>query len=114
MVVRTYVFDPEKQMLSGKIFQYTDENGNTKTLNITARVVNTMKLVPPKKTAVPDALFYRIPVKVVISVGSGQHPFYSDTFEVPQLGVVTTVPVRPHTSLQFSPQTGALLDIVKK
>jgi len=114
MVVRTYVFDPEKQMLSGKIFQYTDENGNTKTLNITARVVNTMKLVPQKKIAVPDALFYRIPVKVVISVGSGQHPFYSDTFEVPQLGVVTTVPVRPYTSLQFSPQTGALLDIVKK
>ncbi len=115
MVIRSFVFDPEKQSLSGKLFQYTDKEGNVQTLSIAARVVNTMKpAVPEKKTAEPDALFYRIPVKAVISVGSGSQPFYSDTFTVPQLGVVTTVPVRENTRLVLDPQTGAVVDIEKR
>jgi len=114
MVVRSFVFDPEKQSLSGKLLQFTDENGKTQTLNISARVVNPMTKVPEKKAAEPDALFYRIPVKAVVSVGSTGNPFYSDTFEVPQLGVITTVPVRENTRLCISPQTGAVLDIDKK
>ncbi len=114
MVVRSFVFDPEKQALSGKLLQFTDKDGNTHTLNIKVRIVNPMTQVARKKTAGPDDLFYRIPVKAVISVGSGSNPFYSDTFEVPQLGVVTTVPVRKNTRLRLSPKTGALMGIDKR
>ena len=114
MVVRSFVFDPEKQALSGKLFQYTDKEGNEHTLTISARVVNAMKPVPEKKSAGPDALFYRIPVKAVVSVGSGGHPFYSDTFTVPQLGVISTVPVREKTRLVLDPQTGAVVDLEKR
>jgi hypothetical protein len=114
MVVRSFVFDPEKSSLSGKLLQFTDEKGQPQTLTIQARVVNAMNLVPEKKTAEPDALFYRLPVKAVISVGSGPHPFFSDTFTTPQLGVVTTVPIRENTLLRLNPQTGALLEIEKK
>ena len=114
MVVRSFVFDPEKKALSGKLLQFTDEDGNTHLLNIKVRIVNPMTKVAGRKTAGPDALFYRIPVKAVISVGSGSNPFYSDTFEVPQLGVVTTVPVRKNTRLRLSPKTGALMGIDKE
>ncbi len=114
MVIRSFVFDPEKQSLSGKLFQYTDKEGNEQTLTISARVVNAMKPVPEKKTAEPDALFYRVPVKAVVSVGSGNQPFYSDTFTVPQLGVVSTVPVREKTYLWFDPQTGAVVRFEKR
>ncbi len=114
MVVRSFVFDPEKQVLSGKLLQFTDEDGNTHLLNIKVRIINPMTHVAMKKTAGPGALFYRIPVKAVISVGSGSNPFYSDTFEVPQLGVITTVPVRKDTRLRLSPKTGALLGINKQ
>ncbi len=114
MVVRTFVFDPQKQALSGKLLQYTDKGGKTHVLSISTRVVNEMSKVAGKKSAEPDALFYRIPVKAVISVGSGSNPFYSDTFEVPQLGVVNTVPVRENTYLRLSPKTGALLKIDKR
>jgi hypothetical protein len=114
MVVRTFVFDPQKQALSGKLLQYTDKSGKTHVLSITTRVVNEMSKVAGKKSAEPDALFYRIPVKAVISVGSGGNPFYSDTFEVPQLGVVSTVPVRENTHLRISPKTGAVLGVDKK
>ena len=114
MVVRSFVFDPEKKALSGKLLQFTDKDGNTHTLNIKVRIINQMTKVAGKKTAGPDDLFYRIPVKAVISVGSGSNPFYSDTFEVPQLGVVTTVPVRKNTRLRLSPKTGALLGIDKQ
>jgi hypothetical protein len=114
MVVRSFVFDPEKQSLSGKLMQYADKDGNEHTLTIAARVVNAMKPVPEKKAAEPDAFFYRIPVKAVVTVGSNNQAFYSDTFTVPQLGVVTTVPVRENTRLQLNPQTGALLEVDKK
>ncbi len=114
MVVRSFVFDPEKKTLSGKLLQFTDKDGNTHALNIKVRIVNPMTKVAGKKTAGPDALFYRIPVKAVISVGSGSNPFYSDTFEVPQLGVVTTVPIRKNTRLRLSPKTGALMGIDKQ
>ncbi|VAW29885.1 hypothetical protein MNBD_BACTEROID07-1061 [hydrothermal vent metagenome] len=114
MVVRSFVFDPEKKALSGKLLQFADEDGNTHTLNIKVRIINQMTHVAGRKTAGPDALFYRIPVKAVISVGSGSNPFYSDTFEVPQLGVITTVPVRKNTRLRLSPKTGALLGIDKQ
>ena len=114
MVVRSFVFDPEKQSLSGKLLQYADKEGNEHTLSIHARVVNAMKPVPEAKTAEPDALFYRIPVKAVISVGSGSQPFYSDTFVIPQLGTVTTVPVREGTRLVLDPQTGAVVDMEKR
>ena len=100
--------------MSGKLLQFNDEEGNTHTLNIKVRIVNSMTTVVGKKTAGPDNLFYRIPVKAFISVGSGSHPFYSDTFEVPQLGVITTVPVRKDTRLRISPKTGALLGIDKQ
>ncbi len=114
MVVRSFVFDPEKKVLSGKLLQFTDKDGNTHTLNIKVRIVNPMTHVATRKTAGPDNLFYRIPVKAVISVGSGSHPLYFDTFEVPQLGVVTTVPVRKNTRLRLSPKTGALMGIDKQ
>lgn len=114
MVVRSFVFDPEKKALSGKLLQFTDEEGLSHLLNIKARIVNPMTHVVGRKTVGPDALFYRIPVKVVISVGSGSNPFYSDTFEVPQLGVITTVPVRKNTRLRLSPKTGALMGIEKQ
>ncbi|GMT46202.1 MAG: DUF4831 domain-containing protein [bacterium] len=114
MVVRSFVFDPEKNALSGKLLQFADKDGNTHVLNIKVRIVNPMTKVAGKKTAGPNNLFYRIPVKVVISVGSGSNPFYSDTFEVPQLGVVTTVPVRKNTRLRLSPKTGALMEIDKQ
>jgi len=114
MVVRTFVFDPQKQALSGKLLQYTDKGGKTHVLSISTRIVNEMSEVAGKKSAEPDALFYRIPVKAVISVGSGSNPFYSDTFEVPQLGEVNTVPVRENTYLRLSPKTGALLKIDKR
>ena len=114
MVIRSFVFDPEKKALSGKLLQFTDENGNSHLLNIKVRIVNPMTKVVAKKTAGLDDLFYRIPVKAVISVGSGSNPFYSDTFEVPQLGVITTVPVRKNTRLRLSPRTGALLGIEKQ
>ncbi len=113
MVVRSFVFDPEKQSLSGNLLQYADKEGNTHILSISARLANAMKPVPAAKTAEADALFYRIPVQAVVTVGSGNHPFYSDIFTVPQLGVITTVPVRENTILHFDPQTGALLDIEK-
>ncbi len=114
MVVRSFVFDPEKKTLSGKLLQFTDKDGNTHALNIKVRIINPMTQVAGRKTTGPDALFYRIPVKAVISVGSGSNPFYSDTFEVPQLGVVTTVPIRKNTRLRLSPKTGALLGIEKQ
>ena len=113
MVVRTFVFDPEKQVLSRKLMQFADKDGNTHALDISARIANAMTKVAGKKSAGPDALFYRIPVKAVISVGSESHPFYSDTFEVPQLGVVSTVPVRENTHLRVSPETGAVTGIDK-
>ncbi len=114
MVVRSFVFDPEKNALSGKLLQFTDAEGNTQLLNIKVRIVNAMTKVAGEKTTGPDALFYRIPVKAVVSVGNGDHPFYSDTFEVPQLGEVTTVPVREQTHLRLSPKTGALMGIDKQ
>ncbi len=114
MIVRSFVFDPEKKALSGKLLQFTDKDGNTHVLNIKVRIINPMTQVAGRKTAGPDALFYRIPVKAVISVGSGSYPFYSDTFEVPQLGVVTIVPVRKDTRLRISPRTGALIRIDKQ
>ncbi len=114
MVVRSFVFDPEKKALSGKLLQFTDEDGNTHVLNIKVRIVNPMTKVVAKKTAGPDNLFYRIPVKAVISVGNGSNPFYSDTFVVPQLGIITTVPVRKNTRLLLSPRTGALMGIEKQ
>lgn len=114
MIVRSFVFDPEKKALSGKLLQFTDEEGISHLLNIKVRIVNPMAKVVARKTAGLDDLFYRIPVKAVISVGSGSNPFYSDTFEVPQLGVITTVPVRKNTRLRLSPRTGALLGIEKQ
>ncbi len=113
MVVRSFVFDPEKQSLSGKLLQYTDKEGTTHVLSISARITNAMKTIPTAITAGTDAFFYRIPVEAVISVGSGSHPFYSDTFTVPQLGNITSVPVKENTTLRFDPQTGTLTDIEK-
>ncbi len=114
MVIRTFVFDPEKQVLSRKLMQFTDKNGNVHALSISTRTANAMSKIIGKKAIEPDALFYRIPVKAVISVGSGSQPFYSDTFEVPQLGVISTVPVHENTHLRMSPKTGALLGIDKQ
>ncbi len=115
MVVRTFVFDPEKQTLSEKLFQFAGKNGNQQTLSVRAKVVNPLKTVAEEKTTGPDALFYRIPAQAELSVGTaGAAPFYSDTFVVPQLGVISTVPVRETSQVLFNPQTGAVLKMERK
>ena len=115
MVIRTFVFDPEKQSLSEKLLPFIDKNGNEQTLSVHVRVVNPLKAVVGAKTAEPDALFYRIPVQADIAVGTSEaSPFYSDTFVVPQLGTISTVPVRETSQVMFNPQTGAVLGMERK
>ena len=112
MVVRSFVFDPEKGQLYKQLIQFTDATGQVRNITLNIRVTNALAL-PVAPLLKPGFIFYRIPVKAEVQVLVGSKPFYSDVFTIPQLGVVSSTSIK-NTQLHFDWQTGTLTGIEKR
>lgn len=112
VVIRSFDFEPEKAHLSENLMQFVNKDGNRENVSVNVSAANKMINVSSPSSSVINSLFYRIPVKAFVQVKSGGNVFYSDVFDVPQLGVISTINMS-NASLQFDPMTGTLVKIRK-
>ncbi len=112
MVVRNFMFDPEKGHLSKVLMQIINADGQQQNIRLIIKPANLLPL-PNAVLPKPDFIFYRIPVKAVVQISIGSYPFYSDVFPIPQLGVVSSTSME-NTQLHFDWQTGTLTGIEKR
>ncbi|MBN2638634.1 MAG: DUF4831 family protein [Bacteroidales bacterium] len=113
VIIRSFDFDPEKNHLSDNLMQFTNKEGNKETVSVDVEVANRMNDVAAPALSVINSLFYRIPAKAFVRVKTGGNVFYSDIFDVPQMGVISTVTM-DNSSLQFDLATGTLVKIRKE
>lgn len=112
VVIRSFDFDPENTNTSGQLMQFVNKDGNRENITIHVNAVNKMSAVSTVNTTAINGLFYRIPVKASVQVKTGNTIFYSDIFDVPQLGVLSTITM-DNANLQFDPTTGTVIQIKK-
>jgi hypothetical protein len=113
VVIRSFEFDPQKDHLSEQLLQFVNKSGSRENITVQVNPVNKMNKIATANNSAIDALFYRVPVKAAVQVQSGGTVFYSDIFDLPQLGTITTVPM-DNASLQFDPSTGTVIRINKE
>jgi len=112
MVVRSFEFDPGKGKLTKHLMQYKDANGELQSIQLKITPDNTLSL-PASPQAKPDFVFYRIPVKATVQILLGSQPFYSNVFNLPQLGVVSITSME-NARLRFDSHTGTLISFDRK
>ncbi|MBN2616602.1 MAG: DUF4831 family protein [Bacteroidales bacterium] len=112
VVIRTFEFDPEKAHTTDQLMQFVNKDGNRENITFHVDPVNKMTAVGNANNTAINGLFYRIPVKAAVQVKTGNTVFYSDIFDVPQLGVLSTITM-DNASLQFDPTTGSVVRIKK-
>lgn len=94
------------------ILDKNDLGGNPFYLQIQA-LPQTPAAFRKDKSATPQALYYRLPAKALISITDGKEVLFSQEVELPQLGAVQSVPSSQLGSAELDTANGMLLRLVK-
>ena len=111
IVMRNFDFDPEKNSLSTTLMQYIGSDGHSRNITFKVNAVNAPSNISSAPKMLVNALFYRIPAKAYIRIFNGGTSFYSDVYEVPQLGAISTATMSD-SRLELNPGTGALTRLI--
>lgn len=105
----TIYFIASKENKSAVLFQGAD--GSSIEIKITPN--GTTAKLPETPLARQNSIFYRIPEKAVVEITHDGTTHYRNSLLINQFGVVATAPLNK-TKLQFDPNTGSLIKIVRE
>ncbi|MCF6342462.1 MAG: DUF4831 family protein [Bacteroidales bacterium] len=106
---QTIYFTPTKENQTQLLYHGTD--GTTLEAKLTPG--GTADKLPENPLMKQDNIFYRIPEAALLEVTQNGKVFYSEKMRINQYGIVAAVPLK-RTSLQFDPQTGTLIKIIRE
>ena len=106
---KTLYFDPSKVKKGDELIKFAD--GSSVVIKIIPdNISNALPEAPSYKS---NAIYYRIPASVDVTVSCKNEVFFNGKFVVNQLGSISTAPLH-NTKLQFNEKTGNLTSIIRE
>ncbi len=107
-----FIFLPSKKHTSEALMSFNTKQNVTKTVTVKISGIETIQGVDDMPAQKPDNIFYRIPATAVLEINTGSENIYKNIFPVPQLGVISSVPLGKN-KLLFDFKTGMMTKFEK-